>query len=230
MSGLPRIALLNPNTNSVTTQVMTAIAAECAAGRALIDGRTVPFGPPIITTPAGLAHAAKQVVDTGRSLRHERFAGIIIAGFGDPGLADLRRVLDIPVTGIAEAGMAEAAAGGRRFSIVTTTPDLEQAIRETARTYGHETVLASVRITPGVAEVTMADPEGLAEALLCACVAAISEDGAAAIVIGGGPLALAARAIIRHVPVPLIEPVQAGARLAVRRCLPGAPLSPDLQP
>jgi len=219
MTGLLRIALLNPNTNSVTTRVMTAIAAECTAGRALIDGRTVPFGPPIITTPAGLAHAAMQVVDTGRSLRHEGFAGIIISGFGDPGLADLRRLLDIPITGIAEAGMAEAAVGGRRFSVVTTTPDLKDAIKATARSYGHGALLASVRITPGVAEVTMADPEGLAKALLCACLAAVAEDGAEAIVIGGGPLALAARAISRDVPVPLIEPVRAGACLSLRRCL-----------
>ena len=63
----------------------------------------------------------------------------------------------------------------------------------------------------------MAAPGHLAGALRDQCLRAVAEDGAQAIVIGGGPLALAARAIEHDVGVPLIEPVSAGARLAARR-------------
>ena len=43
----------------------------------------------------------------------------------------------------------------------------------------------------------MADPVALEQALLRACEAAVREDGAQAIVIGGGPLAVAARAFLK---------------------------------
>lgn len=214
-----RIALLNPNTNSATTQMMTEIAARALGRAARVEGRTVPFGPPIITTPAGLARAADEVLKTGRTLRHEGFDGILISGFGDPGLDMLREIMEIPVTGIAEASMAQAAGGGRRFSIVTTTPDLTDSIACSAHARGYSSFLVSVRITPGTAEATMADPQGMACALLKECLSAADADRAEAIIIGGGPLAIAAQAIATKVPVPLIEPVSAGARLAFQKIM-----------
>ena len=97
------------------------------------------------------------------------------------------------------------------------TPDLAQPIRSLARAYGHEANLASVRITPGEPFALMADPEKLETALLAACDRAIDHDGADAILIGGGPLSMAARTIAHKVRVPLVEPVPAAVRLACQR-------------
>lgn len=107
MTTTPRIALLNPNTNAETTRVMARIASE-AAQNVRFDSRTVPFGPPIITTEAGLRRAGEQVVGSGRILHREGFDGILVAGFGDPGLHRLREAISTPVTGIAEAAFAQA--------------------------------------------------------------------------------------------------------------------------
>jgi Asp/Glu/hydantoin racemase len=146
----------------------------------------------------------------------EGYDGVIIAAFGDPGLARAKALLPIPVTGIAEAGMLAAAEGGRRFAVVTTTPNLAAPIAERAAGYGLAECFGGVHVTPGDPPALMADPEALDAALFAACQTAIAA-GARAIVIGGGPLAVAARRLSGRVPVPLIEPVVAAVRLAERR-------------
>ena len=60
------------------------------------------------------------------------------------------------------------------------------------------------------------DTARLDAALLEASLRAVAQDGARAIVIGGGPLAGAANRIASQVPVPLIEPVAAAVRRVTR--------------
>lgn len=210
-----RLAVLNPNTNTATTAHMVGIVRALMPAGVSVEGHSMSLGPAIVTDEAALAAAARQIETVGRSLASDGVAGILIAGFGDPGLAVLRAALPIPVTGIAEAGMAEAAARGR-FSIITTTPDLQRSILSLVEGYGHKEALASLRITPGIAEQVMADPEGLQRALT-AIARDCAADGAASVLIGGGPLARAARAVSDAIDLPVIEPVAAGARLALRR-------------
>jgi allantoin racemase len=162
-----------------------------------------------------LAAAARQIETVGKSLARDGVDGILIAGFGDPGLQALRETLSIPVTGIAEAGMTAAAALGR-FSIITTTPDLQRSILALVDRYGFRSELASLRITPGVAEQVMADPETLKQALVSLARACML-DGSVSVLIGGGPLARAARAVSDAIDLTVVEPVAAGARLALQR-------------
>ena len=215
MKPLARIALLNPNTNAATTEAMLAIARNAAGALVSVEGRTAPWGVQLITTETLLASAAAVVAKIGPDIAAEGFDAIVIGGFGDPGLEALRSLVSIPVAGIAESGMADAAAGGRRFSVVTTTPDLADSIRASAARYGHADQLVSVRITDGDTISVMSDARRLERALVATCARAI-EDGAQSIVIGGGPLAAAAVAIATNVPVPVIEPVCAGVRHACR--------------
>lgn len=218
IGGPSRIALVNPNVSASSTRAMLLVAASAVSPGFMMEGRTAPFGVPLITTEQALEVAAMAVQAMAPSLKADGFAGVIVCAFGDPGLDYLREALDVPVTGLAEAGLAEAAEGGRRFSVVTTTPDLAGPIRRAAQRYGFGDLLASIRITPGDPGAVMADPEQLEIALLAACERVIDHDHAEAIVIGGGPLAMAARAIAHKVRVPLIEPVPAAVRLACQRC------------
>lgn len=217
-----RLTLVNPNTSPKTTAAMLALA-EAEAGFAL-TGLTATFGQPLITDESGLEEAGRAVLALAPDLRGAD--GVIVAAFGDPGLAALRAVLDCPVTGIAEAGMAEAAAGGRRFAVVTTTPELTGAIARRAEAEGHAG-FAGTWVTPGDPAAIMARPEALRESLHDACLRALDGTGVEAIVIGGGPLAVAARALRGLLPVPIIEPVPAAVRLAMRRhALPPSPARP----
>ncbi len=111
--------------------------------------------------------------------------------------------------------MAEAATGGRRFAVVTTTPDLVDSISQSAEAYGHAGRFLGTELTEGDVTALTNDPARLPHALLAACQRAITQRGAEAIVIGGGPLAVAARAISGELPVPIIEPVPASVRLAM---------------
>ncbi len=206
----PRIALVNPNTSAATTAAMLAIARRAAPEGLDLEGITAPFGVPLITSATGLAEAGRAVASLAPALSAD---GVIVAAFGDPGLDELRQRLAVPVTGIGEA--AFLAAAGRRVAVVTTTPGLAAAIGTMARCYGYDGV--PVVLTPGDPAVLMADAAALREALLAACLQAVADYGAETLIIGGGPLAEAARALRHLVPVPLIEPVPAAVALAWRR-------------
>lgn len=106
---LRRIGPLNPNTS--TTEAMLTIARDAVGTVIGIEGRTAPLGAPLITTEALLADAAKVLAKIGSEIATEGFDAIVIGGFGDPGLEALRSLVGIPVTGIAEASMADAGVG-----------------------------------------------------------------------------------------------------------------------
>ena len=207
------IALVNPNTSAATTASMLRIAKDTAGPGIRIKGLTAPFGAPLITTPAALARAAEAVVALAPQLREAQ--AVLIAAFGDPGLSALRDLLAVPVTGLAEAGMHEAAQGGWRFAVVTTTPELRGSIAATAVAHGHDRFLGTWT-TPGDPVALASDAAALAAALAAACARA-ADAGAEAIVIGGGPLAEAARQLAPTSPVPLIEPLPAAVRLSLAR-------------
>lgn len=209
-----RLTLINPNTSAATTADMVAIAQAEAGSRADIAGLTASFGSPLITDPKALTVAAQAVAALLPALADSD--AVIIAAFGDPGLEDLRAALPCPVTGIAEAGMAEAGECRRRFAIVTTTPALVERIAARAAFFGH-TNFAGTWVTPGDPPALMANLSSLTGALAEACRRAVAEGGAEAIVIGGGPLARAARALAGTLPVPLVEPVPAAVRLSIAR-------------
>lgn len=209
-----RITLINPNTNTKTTQLMADIAQDAAPAGVTVTGATVAEGPPLITDEAGLETAAGAVVTLLASIDDDA-DGYIISAFGDPGLDAARKTLTVPVAGIAEAGMTEAADGGRRFGVATTLPGLQDAIRKRAAAYGFAEQFVSTRLTDGDASYNMADPARLADALEGAIQRCV-DDGAEAVVIGGGPLAQAAKALAPRMPIPLIEPVPAAVRAVVR--------------
>jgi Asp/Glu/hydantoin racemase len=202
-----RIALINPNTSSATTALMVGIARQALPEDIEVIGHTMAIGPPVIVDEAALEAAAQLIEEFAPTLYDGGADGIIVAGFGDPGLARLEISSPIPVTGIAKAGMAAAAALGD-FSIITTTPDLQASIMRLVERYGHETRLASLRVTLGPASEVMSSAAGIQNALVELALLCES-DGARSVLIGGGPLAVAARAVSNAIVIPVIEPVAA---------------------
>jgi allantoin racemase len=211
-----RVALVNPNTSAETTATMVVIARQWATNGMLIEGITAPFGVALITNPTALAVAADAVESLTKELA--TFDGVIVAAFGDPGRDRLAARLPCPVLGIVEASMEEAARRSNgRFSVVTTTPDLADSIRMTAAGYGHGQALISVRTATDDPMLLMASQMALDAALTSLIDQAIEVDQARAIVIGGGPLAQAARRLGSRFTVPIIEPIAAAIALMQRR-------------
>lgn len=212
-----RIALLNPNTSERSTELMLASAWSVAPAGVHIEGRTVPSGQDFIADTAALHMAERAVLACAPALEAVGFDALIVAGFGDPGVAKLRQRLALPVTGLGEAGIAEAAAGGLRYAIVTVTPALHHSLVAAAHAVAPPAQFAGVRYTRGDTDELMRHPELLQRALLQACREAVEQDGALSIVIGGGPLAHAALDIAAQLQLRVVDPVCAAVRLACAR-------------
>jgi Asp/Glu/hydantoin racemase len=220
-----RLVLINPNTAATTTEAMLSIA-RATAPDVEIDGVTATFGAALITNPSELAVASDAVEALAAEISRLQPDGVIVAAFGDPGLRPLRERLACPVTGIAEAGMAAAAHGDRRFAVVTTTPDLASSIQRAAEAYGHGDLFLGTALTDGDPAQLMERPDQLEAAMAAACRRAIADLGAQAIVIGGGPLALVARQLQAQFETPIIEPIPAAVRLALARAGQGGQARP----
>ncbi|SFL01437.1 aspartate/glutamate racemase family protein [Falsiroseomonas stagni] len=215
---MTRLLLVNPNTNTRTTALMAAIAQRAAPAGVTVEGTTAATGAPLLDDPAKLAEGALAVRALVGATDLSAYAGVVVAAFGDPGLAESRAATAVPLTGIAEAAMAEAAALGR-FVIVTTTGLLKPSIDARVAEYGHGARHAGTFLTPGDAATLMTDPARLEAALEETARRALVETGADAIIIGGGPLAAVAEALRPRFAVPIIEPVPAAVRLALSRAI-----------
>lgn len=205
------VLLINPNTSAATTAMMAALARAALPPALDLRSATAARGAPMITSDAELATAVDEVLAIG--LREARgVAAIVVAAFGDPALALLRARVAVPVVGIGEASMQEAASGGRRFGVATTTPGLADAISEAVARLGLSAQFSGTRIPEDDPLRLAADP-GLQDRLLGEAVrACVEEDGAQAVVIGGGPLAQSAQRLAGRFGVPVISPVAAAMR------------------
>jgi Asp/Glu/hydantoin racemase len=200
------ILLINPNSSQATSAMMQAIAQRAADDAMAVTVVTARRSPAMIVTEEALQAAAAEVVEIGT--RHAAdCAGIVVSAFGDPGLDNLRRRVDIPVTGICEASMRVAAQGGRSFGVATTTPLLADAIAARAAALGLTERLTGIRCTAGDPLVLSSDKVALTLALGEMVEACIAADGAEAVIIGGGPLGEAAGALQTRYATPVISPI-----------------------
>ena len=173
----------------------------------------------MITDAAALAHAAGEVVRLGTT-EAEHEDAVVVAAFGDPGVARLRGLLTVPVIGIGEAAVREAARGGRRFGIATTTPGLVRSIEANARLFGLKGIFTGVRVPDDDPERLAADP-GLQLALLIEAVSAcLDADGAEVVIVGGGPLSGAAAQMSQQFGNRIIAPIAAAMRCLVESLSP----------
>lgn len=210
---MPTIRLINPNASTTTTAMMAdLVAAELPPGFR-VEAVTAGTGPLMIVTEAELEAAGPGVVAFGADMAG--VDGVIVAAFGDPGLEGLRARVRVPVAGIFEASCREAAEGGRRFGIATVTPGLEDILRRKVGWLGLAERFTGTRLTAGDPRELAEDPERL-EAALGVEVARCFDDGADAVIIGGGPLGRAAVGLGRQFARPVIAPLAAAARAVAR--------------
>jgi Asp/Glu/hydantoin racemase len=213
---MDHILLINPNSSAATTDMMVAIAAAELPAGFVIDGVSARSGPSMIVNDVELRAAAAEVERNWRDAG-DRYAGVIISAFGDPGIEGVRAASQVPVAGICEASMLEAAQGGRRFGVATVTPDLADAIAGRAAELGLAHLYTGIRLTAGDPRVLAADAQALEQALAVAVQECIELDAAQAVVIGGGPLGQAAIALAPRFAVPVIAPIPAAVRDLLRQ-------------
>jgi Asp/Glu/hydantoin racemase len=205
------ILLINPNSSTRSTEMMVAIARTMVPAEITITGTQAARGAAMILDEASLAVAAEEVARIGLAAGPD-IGAIIVAAFGNPGAASLRAALAIPVIGIGEAAIGEAAAGGRRFGIATTTPGLVRAIEASVAELGLSARFTGVRVPDGDPLALAADPAAQDAALARAATACLEQDGAEAVVIGGGPLSETAARLRGRFKAAIVEPVPSAMR------------------
>ncbi|MBW7973431.1 aspartate/glutamate racemase family protein [Bradyrhizobium sp. BR 10289] len=211
-----RILLINPNSNEATTAMMVAIARSAAGDGFDIVGATASRAPAMIVSAEALEAAVAEVEEIALA-RSAACDGIIVAAFGDPGLAGIKAASRLPAVGIGESAMLAAADNGRRrFGVATTTPLLGAKIDALPETLGLRSLYTGTRFADGDAEELMRDPARLQAALAGAVEACIAQDGAEAVIIGGGPLGEAARALQPMFTVPVIAPIPSAVARIIR--------------
>ncbi len=122
----------------------------------------------------------------------------------------------MPVVGLGEAALREAAADGTPFGVATTTPLLAGAIAARVAALGLADRYTGLRLTTDAPERLSADPESLLDQLEQAVRACVERDGARAVVIGGGPLGEAAEALRDRCAVRIVAPIPAACRALTR--------------
>jgi Asp/Glu/hydantoin racemase len=221
---MTEILLINPNTSARSTDMMLTFARPLLPPGLSLRGAQAALGAAMILDEASLAVSEAEVTRIG--LAAGGVGAIIVAAFGNPGASRLRKLLTVPVTGIGEAAVQEAASGGRRFGIATTTPDLVRSIEDGVRALGLDGSFTGVRVPGGDPLALAADPAAQDEALALAATRCIELDGAEAVVIGGGPLSATAARLRQRFQAVIVEPVPAAVRqtlAALGYSSPGTP-------
>jgi len=211
---MPRILILNPNTTASVTDLVTRHAREHVGAGIECIPATARFGANYISNEAAYAIAGHSALD-GVAEYGQGCDAVLLACFGDPGLFAVREVCAMPVIGLAEAAMREAAVHGR-FSIVTGGALWRPMLERLAAALGYTGNVARIRTIALTGAEIAADPEGSIAFLAAECRAAALEDDAQAVILGGAALAGMAARIAPQVSVPVIDSVHAGARVAAQ--------------
>ncbi|MDR7307548.1 aspartate/glutamate racemase family protein [Rhodoferax saidenbachensis] len=220
-----QLLVINPNTSHSVSALLQTHAQAAAGPQVRVNTVTARFGAPYIACEASYAVASHALLDRWAvALQDNPQApdAILIGCFGDPGLLALRQGSAAPVTGLAEAAFAEAAALGR-FAVVTGGERWKPMLERLAYSLGHAPALVGIHtVAPSGAELAN-DPQAAVALLTKACQEAAAQWQAQSIVLGGAGLAGLAALIQPHVHIPVIDSVLAGTRHAL--ALPPSPNS-----
>jgi len=207
------LLLINPNISDTVSALIQAEAERSALPGTTVEVLTAPFGVAYIETRFEAligAYAAAQLA----AEHYARADAVIVAAFGDPGLAGLREALPCPVTGLSEAALASACLLGQRFSIVAISSRIRAWYRETVEHNGLVGRLASIRgLDEPLADIGRVQ-EDQGERLVALAERCVTEDGADVIVLAGAPLAGLARTLAGRLPVPAVDGVSSAVRHA----------------
>jgi allantoin racemase len=206
-----RLLMINPNTTAAMTEKVRGLAEATLPPDWRLSAVSGRFGPRYIASRATFAIASHAAIDAFAA--HGRDCDmVLLACFGDPGLDAIREVSSVPVVGLVEASVAEAAVGGRRYSIVTGGALWGPMLRESLQARGLLGGLASIRTVAPDGGMIARDPDGAAQLLAETCSACVNEDGAQAVILGGVGLIGLANRIAPSVGAPVICSVMAGMR------------------
>jgi Asp/Glu/hydantoin racemase len=208
-----KLLVINPNISESVSDLIRQEAIRSASADTQVQVVTARFGVAYIETRFESLLGAYATAELAAE-HHAHADAVVVAAFGDPGLAGLREVLPVPVTGLTEAALASAHLLGHRFSIIAISQRIQAWYREVVDSYGFGARLASIRALDRPLSSIGSVQQEHADALKVLAERAVREDGAEVIVLAGAPLAGLARSIQGELPVPVVDGVSSAVRHA----------------
>lgn len=212
-----RLLVINPNISDDVTALIESEAHRSAAPGTELLVRTAATGVEYIETRFEsliAAGAVAEIIAEHTRPGAARVDGVVVAAFGDPGMPALKELADVPVLGITEAALCAAALQGHRFSIIAISDRIRPWYRDCVERFGLAGRLASIRsINESLTSIGSVQQD-FRETLLALSRQSVQEDGADVVILAGAPLAGLARGLEGQIPVPVVDGISAGIRMA----------------
>jgi allantoin racemase len=217
-----RILVINPNsTQAVTDGIDRALEPLRIAGGPQFECVTLREGPPGIQSQ----HDADAVVAPLVRMVSERQSdcdGFVIACYSDPGLHGAREATRKPVLGIAECGVLTAMTLGHRFGVIAIlATSIPRHLRQLGAMGVMDRLAAELPVGLQVTELTNADRT--LQRLVDTGRRLVQDHGADVVVMGCAGMAQYRDRLQDALGVPVVEPTQAAAGMAMARVLLGRP-------
>ncbi len=210
------VFVINPNsTAAVTAGIDAAMAPLRMAGGPAIECLTLAEGPPGIQTQRDVESVVQPLARLAQSLEEE--AGAFVIGcFSDPGLHLVREAVRRPVLGISECGVLTALTLGQTFGVIAI---LQGSIPRHLRIWGamgvQDRFAGEMAIDMPVTELV--DAERTLARMTEAGRRLRDERQAQVIVMGCAGMAAYRAPLQRALGIPVVEPSQAAAVMALGR-------------
>ncbi|MFE4837011.1 aspartate/glutamate racemase family protein [Arthrobacter sp. NPDC056691] len=217
-----KLLVINPNISDDVTALIESEALRSASPDTELVVCTAGHGVEYIETRFESLIAAGAVAEiiaehttgTGEDPASPKIDGVVVAAFGDPGMPALKELTDVPVIGITEAALCAAALQGHRFSIIAISDRIRPWYRDCVERFGLGGRLASIRSINESLNGIGSVQHDFKETLLALSRQAVTEDGADVVILAGAPLAGLARELRGQIPVPVVDGISAGIRMA----------------
>lgn len=208
---MTRILIINPNRSVACGDgIAAAVAPFRRLGGPVLDVISLPEGPEAIYSWRDWHEAVEPIC---RRIEHDAADAYVIACASDPGIEAARAVTARPVLGVFRCAVTVAVARAERFGVVAIVEASKARHRAALRAMGLESRLVA-EVALNVSMDALLDPVAAREALIAAgreCVRA----GAETVILGCTGMAHHRAAMENAAGVPVIEPCQAGAGLAM---------------
>ena len=212
-----KLLVINPNISDDVTALIESEALRSASPGTELVVRTAGHGVEYIETRFESLIAAGAVAEVIAEYTRPGSGpvdGVVVAAFGDPGMPALKELTDVPVIGITEAALCAAALQGHRFSIIAISDRIRPWYLDCVERFGLGGRLASIRSINESLNGIGSVQHDFKETLLALSRQAVTEDGADVVILAGAPLAGLARELRGQIPVPVVDGISAGIRMA----------------
>jgi len=208
---MARILVVNPNSSiACSSGISTALDPFRLPGAPTFDVLTLREGPPAIYDWRDWHGVVDPLC---RLVEREAAGAYVIACASDPGIEAVRAVTPRPVFGVFRCAVAAAVARTERFGVVAIVDASKARHLAALRAMGLESRLAT-EVALNVTMETLLEPDAARARLIDAARACVVA-GAGAIILGCTGMAHHCSAVEDAVGMPIIEPCQAAAGIAI---------------